>query len=355
MTTTRNRALIALTVAGLLWGTSVPLSKAALTGFGPAWLTVIRFAIAGALLMVLLRPQIRGAVRPSVMLWGALGYGGCIAVQNLGLARTSVTHAALLIGAVPVIVAGLAVLFEGAKVNLATWAGFGLSLAGITVVAGAGGGDASLAGDGLVLLSVLIGSAFTVIQVRLLAGQDVIAVSAAQFLASAVVIAPIAVVTEGLPSPGDWSRSALLAAAALATIGTVLPYTLFAYGQTGVPAQIAGAFLNLETLVAALLGATLFGEPKSLGQGVGALALLGGIFLSTWHGVEPAPESELVPEWDGMSEREQLSGLKRGSELKRVSELAAVSELERVPALDNVLEREGAPHFHARADLPQAA
>jgi EamA-like transporter family len=214
-----------------------------------------------------------------------------------------------------VIVAGLAVLFDGARVNLAAWAGFGLSLAGITVVAGAGGGDASLAGDGLVLLSVLIGSAFTVIQARLLAGQDVIAVSAAQFLASAVVIAPIAVVTEGLPSPGDWSRSALLAAAALTTVGTVLPYTLFAYGQTGVPAQIAGAFLNLETLVAALLGATLFGEPKSLGQGVGALALLGGIFLSTWHGVEPATELELVPElvpqWDGMSELAQVPALPR--------------------------------------------
>ena len=98
MTTTRNRALIALTVAGLLWGTSVPLSKAALAGFGPGWLTVLRFGIAGVLLIVVLRPRMGGNVRPSVMLWGALGYGGCIAVQNLGLERTSVTHAALLIG-----------------------------------------------------------------------------------------------------------------------------------------------------------------------------------------------------------------------------------------------------------------
>ena len=47
--TGRNKALTALTVAGLLWGTSVPLSKTALTGIGPAWLTVIRFALHGVL------------------------------------------------------------------------------------------------------------------------------------------------------------------------------------------------------------------------------------------------------------------------------------------------------------------
>jgi O-acetylserine/cysteine efflux transporter len=327
MTTTRNRALIALTVAGLLWGTSVPLSKAALAGLGPGWLTVIRFAIAGILLIVVLRPRMVGNVRPSVMLSGALGYGGCIAVQNLGLERTSVTHAALLIGAVPVIVAGLAVLFDGARVTPAAWAGFGLSMAGIAVVAGAGGGDASLAGDALVVLSVVIGSAFTIVQARLLAGQDVIAVSAAQFMAAAAVIAPIALVTEGLPSPGPagWSSSVTLAAAALAVIGTVLPYTLFAFGQTGVAAEIAGAFLNLETLVAALLGATLFGEPKSLGQGVGALALLGGIFLSTWPGTEPARRLEVVPTWEG------------------------------TPELEAVLEREGVPEFYSLAGLRSAA
>ena len=300
MNTVRKQALIALTAAGLLWGTSVPLSKAALAGFGPAWLTVIRFAVAGIILLVVLRPRIRGNVRPALIFWGALGYGGCIVLQNVGLARTSVTHAALLIGAVPMIVAVLAVLFDGAQVSPIAWLGFALSLGGIAIVAGAGGGDSSLSGDGLVLLSVLVGSVFTLIQARLLPGQDVIAVSAAQFLASAAVVVPVALLTEGLPTPSPgtgWSISALAAAAALATIGTVLPYTLFAYGQTGVAPEIAGAFLNLETLVAAFLGATLFGEHLGLGQAIGALALLGGIYLSTGRpSADPLlAEPELVP------------------------------------------------------------
>jgi O-acetylserine/cysteine efflux transporter len=294
-TTTRNQALMALATAGLLWGTSVPLSKTALTGFGPAWLTVLRFAVAGLIVLAVLRPRLR-SVRPALVIWGAFGYGACIAVQNIGLTRTSVTHAALLVGAVPVLVAVLAVIFDRARVRAVAWTGFGLSLAGIAVVAGSGGGDASLTGDALVLLSVLIGSGFTIVQARLLPGQDVIAVSAAQFLASAALIAPVAVLTEGIPSPADWSTSSLLTAAALATIGTVLPYTLFALGQTGVAPQIAGAFLNLETLVAALLGVTLFGEAMGIWQAVGAVVLLAGIYLSTVLGEVPAGEIDAAPE-----------------------------------------------------------
>jgi O-acetylserine/cysteine efflux transporter len=296
--TGRNKALTALATAGLLWGTSVPLSKTALASLGPAWLTVIRFAVAGLLLLVVARPTLRGNVSLKVMLWGAIGYGGCIALQNAGLARTSVTHAALLIGAVPVLVAVLAVFFESARVSLGAWLGFALSLVGIALVATAGGGAASLGGDALVLASVLISAAFTLIQTRLLTGSDVVAVSVAQFLASAVAIAPIAVLTEGSPlprlHPGAVAASGLLAIAALAVIGTVLPYTLFALGQSGVQSHIAGAFLNLETLVATAIGVTLFGEALTLAQGAGAIGLVAGIYLSTGLAAAPPAASPVA-------------------------------------------------------------
>jgi len=282
MRTTRNRALLALTAAGLFWGTSVPLSKTALSGFGPGWLTVLRFAVAGVILLAVMRPSLRG-IRPALIFWGALGYGACVVVQNVGLTRTSVTHAALLVGAVPVMVAVFAMIFDKARVGALAWTGFGLSLAGIAVVAGSGGGDASLSGDALILLSVAIGSGFTIVQARMLPGQDVIAVSAAQFLASAAVVVPFALILEGVPGTGGVAvpTSALVTGGALAVIGTVLPYTLFAIGQTGVAPQVAGAFMNLETLVAAAIGATVFGEAMGVGQVIGAVVLLVGIYLST--------------------------------------------------------------------------
>ncbi|GLY28639.1 DMT family transporter [Kineosporia sp. NBRC 101731] len=280
----RTSALAALTLAGLSWGTSVPLSKAAFTGFGPAWLTVFRFALAGLLIVVIARPRLR-QVRPMLWLYGAFGYGACVLLQNLGLDRTSVTHAALLLGSVPILVAVLAVVFNGAKLGAVAWGGFALSLTGIVVVAGAGGGGASLGGDAIVLGSVAIGAVFTILQARLLSGQDVLAVTTAQFFASAVAVLPFALFTEDLPVPGQngLGGGALLAAVALAVVGTVMPFTLFAYGQTGVAPEIAGVFLNLETLVATVIAITILGDPAGPGQIGGGVALLAGIYIGTIH------------------------------------------------------------------------
>ncbi|GAB6900838.1 DMT family transporter [Kineosporia succinea] len=303
----RTSALIALTVAGISWGTSVPLSKAAFSGFGPAWLVVFRFALAGLLIVAVARPRLR-QVRPVLWLYGAFGYGACVLLQNLGLDRTSVSHAALLLGSVPILVAVLAVLFNGARLGAVAWGGFALSFAGIVVVAGAGGGGATLGGDLIVLGSVTIGAIFTLVQARLLAGQDVLAVTTAQFFASAVAVTPFALTTEGVPVPGQngLGGAALLAAVALAVIGTVMPFTLFAYGQTGVAPEIAGVFLNLETLVATVIAITLLGEPAGPAQIGGGLALLVGIYIGTIRqsrsgrpavvaAPSPAPVSVRVP------------------------------------------------------------
>ena len=93
----------------MAWGTSVPLSKAALAWLPPGWLVVARFALAAAVLLAAVdRAALRAALRWQVLAWGAAGLGGSVLIQNAGLARTSVTHAALLIGAGPVLVAVIA-------------------------------------------------------------------------------------------------------------------------------------------------------------------------------------------------------------------------------------------------------
>jgi len=61
----RRRALVALTVAGLLWGSTVPLSKIALGWLPPGWLTAIRFAVAAAVLLTATRSRLRAAWRDS--------------------------------------------------------------------------------------------------------------------------------------------------------------------------------------------------------------------------------------------------------------------------------------------------
>jgi drug/metabolite transporter (DMT)-like permease/predicted RNase H-like HicB family nuclease len=279
----RHTAFLALTAAGLLWGTTVPLSRLALAWLPPGWLACARLAVAAAVLLVAGRRGLRGALRPAVLAWGAVGYGGAITLQNAGIARTSVSQAALLIGATPVLIAVIAAVWRRSVARPLAWAGFGLSLAGVGLVASGRGGGATLRGDGLVLASLLVSATFTVAQTRLLRDRDPVAVTGVQFLAAALATAPVALGTERLPAvpPG---AGTLLATAALITGGTVVPFTLFAYGQTKLPAHVAGAFLNIEPLVGTVAGVLFFGDPVGWPLLAGGAAILAGITLSSLPG-----------------------------------------------------------------------
>src|SRR5580700_12107879 len=158
MNTNRRHAVAALTAAGLLWGTTVPLSKLALEWLAPGWLTVLRFGLAAAVLLPVARRRGQRVLDARVLLSGAAGYGGSVIVQNAGITRTSVTHAALLIGAVPVLVAVIAAVWHHSVARPVAWVGFAVSLAGVGLVTAGGGsgGGAAPAGDGLVLASLVL-------------------------------------------------------------------------------------------------------------------------------------------------------------------------------------------------------
>src|SRR5215469_13112469 len=221
MNTNRRHAVAALIAAGLLWGTTVPLSKLALQWLPPGWLTAARFGLAAAVLLAAARRRgLRRAFTPAVLAAGGLGYGGSVLLQNAGIGRTSVTHAALLIGAVPVLVAIIAAVWHRTVARPVAWVGF------------------------------------------------------------AVGALPVAALTEGAPAvPGG--AGPVLAVLALAAGGTLLPFTLFAFGQSRVSAEVAGAFLNLEPLVGAIAGAVAFGDPVGLTQAGGGVAIVAGIGLSS--------------------------------------------------------------------------
>jgi len=275
----RHSALAALVAAGLLWGLTVPLSKVVLEWLPGGWLTFIRFAIAAPILALVARRGLRRAFTPRILGAGAIGYGVVVILQNAGIGATSVSHAALIVGAVPAIVALITAATGRGVSGPTAWLGFGLALGGVGIVAGGGGGGATLGGDALMLASVTVSATFVVVQSALLKDQDPIALTAVQMFAGALAAVPNALF-EGLPS-APASAGPLVALLALSTIGTLAPFALFAYGQSRVAPQLAGAFLNLEPLVGTAAGALAFGDPFGPVQVAGGAVILIGIALST--------------------------------------------------------------------------
>jgi drug/metabolite transporter (DMT)-like permease len=289
-----RKALMALAAAGALWGLTVPLSKLSLGWLTPAWLSFARFAVAAPLLAACGRRGLRRAFTPRIAASGALGFGTVIVLQNAGIERTSVSHAALLAGAVPVLVAVMAAASGRGTGHARGWTGYLLTLAGIALIAHSGGSGAQPLGDGLVLASVVLSAAFIVLQPSLLAGRDPAAVTSVQFAAGALVALPLALLTEPFP-PAPPHAAPVLALAALSLAGTLVPFWLFAFGQARVPADVAGAFVNLEPVVGAVTGWLAFGDAATTIQLGGALAVLAGIALSTSRPREPRQVADVAP------------------------------------------------------------
>ncbi len=139
------------------------------------------------------------------------------------------------------------------------------------------------------LASVTLSASFVVVQPRLLKGQDPIAVTAVQMIGGALVAVPNAAL-EGLPHAPS-STTPVVALVALVIFGTLAPFALFAYGQSRVAPELAGAFMNLEPLVGTAAGAFAFGDPFGPLQLAGGAVILIGIALSTTPRKRPNPPS----------------------------------------------------------------
>ena len=280
MTVDRRNALAALAAAGAIWGLTVPMSKVALGWLDPLWLTVARFAVAAPVLALFARSHLRGAFARGPILLGVLFYGGVVGLQNVGVHMTSVSHGALILGAVPAFVAIVALASGRGSAGPLAWTGFAIAVGGVMLIAGAGG-NASPLGDGLVLLSGALSALYVVAQPSVLRDRDPAAVTAVQMSAGALAVLPFALLGEGFP-PATVAPTLeqLTAFAALAGLGSVVPFVLYAYGQKRVAPEVAGAFVNLEPLVGAMIGAFAFGDPFGPTQLLGATAIVGGILMS---------------------------------------------------------------------------
>ena len=123
-----------------MFGVTVPLSKLALGWLDPTWLAVVRFGLAAPVLALVARHDAarrrpRCASRPGAR--SATARWSCC--RTSGSSSTSVTHAALIFGAVPVFVAAGSALAGRAVAGPAAWTGFAVALGGVALVAGSGG------------------------------------------------------------------------------------------------------------------------------------------------------------------------------------------------------------------------
>lgn len=272
--------LAALVGACLLWGASFPFGKVALARLPFTQVVLWRFVLALAVLLPLTLRRGFWPARadvPRFVLAGLLGVPVLYGLQFGGLALTSATRAALIVGTFPPILALLAVWFEGEKLGTAGWTAVACSTVGAAVMVGAPGGGGSLLGDALVLASIGAAALWTLLTKRLVRRYRPLPTTALTFLLGTVFLAPIVLARDGLP-PVDLPLGTWGALAGLGFGCTALTFGLWSWALQRTSASRAGVFVNLEPLAGAAFGVLLLGEPFSPG-----LVLGGGlVVLGAW-------------------------------------------------------------------------
>jgi drug/metabolite transporter (DMT)-like permease len=273
-------AYASLAAAGCLWGTGFLAGKIALRELNVAHMILYRlsFASLGLLPVAILRGvAVRRADWPLVALAALLGVPVLFFVEFEGLARTTVSHAALMIGTAPMMLALGGALFAGERLDRRDVAAVVASMAGAALIVLAapqalGSGGPTLAGDLLVVASMLAATAWALLSQRLMKRYSSAVVSSTVIILGTLMLAAWVIAVDGMP-PVDLSRKTWLALTTQGLLATTLATLLWNWGIARVPASRAGVFVNLEPVIGAFLGVTVLGDT------LGPLALVGGLLI----------------------------------------------------------------------------
>ena len=147
----------------VLWAANFIVVKSAVAVLPPVGFTFLRFALASATLLVLLRWREGSIGLPrrdliAICGLGALGFGVYQILWTTGLTTIAAGDSALIIAATPVLVAILAVLARSDVLTPAKLVGGIVSFVGVALVIASGQGlslGGSLAGEAITLLAAI--------------------------------------------------------------------------------------------------------------------------------------------------------------------------------------------------------
>jgi drug/metabolite transporter (DMT)-like permease len=242
-----------------------------------------RFAFATLGLLPLLlthRPRFNAAEWRLLLFSSFLGVPLQFLLQFKGLSLTTVSHASLMVGTMPVLLAVGATFYAKERLHALGWAALTLSTTGAALIAFGGrhhttANGPSLTGDLLIVFSLGIALFWILFNQRLMKLHSHIVVTAYGIAAGTLMLALYVPFAYGLPPVHGISLKAWAALAASGLLCTATTTLLWNWGMTQVPASQAGVLLNMEPLIGSLLGVFLLGEH------LGPLAWLGGAMILT--------------------------------------------------------------------------
>ncbi len=318
-TATRHRArgTAFILLASVAFGSSGPLAKPAMqAGFSPMQVAALRAGLAAAVLLAVVAAVMPGVLRVRREQWPLLvayGLTGVAAVQALffvAVSRLPVGVAMLLEYTSPVLVALWVRFVRGTRLPALSWAGTGLALVGLVLVAQVWSGlrlDAVglVAGIGAAVCS----AGYYLLGERGAGQHHPIGMVTWGMVIGAVglfAVAPPWAMPFGVLDTtvlfGPWESPVWALLVAVAVLSTALAYSLSLSSLRHLPSNVASVLALTEPVVATLIAWLMLGEVLTPTQITGMVVLLSGAALVQAASRGPVTPAEPLPPNDHSSE-----------------------------------------------------
>ncbi len=286
----------------LIWGVNYSVIKRAFEEMPPQVFNALRIALASIIFLTAIRiarRQARGSGakvssifytpnpltrrdRIELLVLGLVGHWLYQLFFVGGVALTSVSNGALIIGATPVAIATVSALLGREKIGVLHWIGTAVSVAGIYFVVGHGSsfGGATLRGDLLVMVSVCCWTAYTLGGGHLIKRHSPLYVTGTTMAIGAVpyvILALPQIARMDWSVVSAWTWTALVLSAVLALC---LSYLIWYMAVQRIGPSRTSIYSNLVPIVAISVAVVWLGEPLTGPKILGAAAVLSGVFLS---------------------------------------------------------------------------
>ena len=295
------RGIFALLIVTLVWGTTFPAMKDLTATFSPVWIVLLRFALAGLLMLPFVLRAERGDLASGALLGLLLFF--CYVFQVEGLALTSSNRNAFITG-LNVLIVPLLGLASGRLPERRIVIALVLAVAGLAALCWDGG--AWRLGDTLALCGAFCFALYIrMMEVRTRGARRLMSLSAAQIITVALCAAVWLLVRE---VPFGAEALAIYAAqiaegagknwlnlAFLGVVATAAIISLQSWGQARASANEAAVIYAFEPGAAAFFAYFWLGETMSGRGWLGAILLISGMIVSQWN-TGRRPEAALAPE-----------------------------------------------------------
>ena len=282
----RARAWAGFATMSVLWGISYLFIKIAVEeGLSPAFVAWSRVVLAAAVLLAIakragLLPTLKGRGR-WLALYALLEISIPFPLIAAGEQHIDSSLAAIIIAAVPLIIAVLAIRFDPAeRATGSRLVGLLIGFTGVVALVGidVAGRRNELLGALTVLLAAVGYAAGPMVLRKTLSDLDAVAVMAVALLIAGVLLTPLAIASPPTEMP---SGDAILSIVVLGLVCTAAAFVVFGRLIAEIGPGRALVITYVNPLVAVAVGMAVLGERPGAGAIVGLLLILAGSWLST--------------------------------------------------------------------------